>query len=48
MANVFSNANNVALEFGGGGGEIRVIQLVVNFFPEVEAEEGTDVRGGTS
>ena len=48
MADVFSDANNVALEFGGGGGEIRIVQLVVNFFPEVEAEERTDVRCGTS
>ena len=48
MADMFSDANNVALEFGGGGGEIRIVQLVVNFFPEVEAEERTDIRGGTS
>ena len=45
MADMFSNANNVALEFRGVGVEIRVIQLVIDFFPEVEAEKRTDIRG---
>ena len=46
MLGVFSNTNEVATLFSGGGRKGRVINLAANNIPPGETEQRADVSGG--
>jgi len=46
MPNIFSNSNHMTKSLTRFRGEVGIINLVVNLFPKMKAEEGTNVHSG--